>query len=469
MAKTPTRIAGVSPVVATILLIAVAVVAVGVVAAFVATPGTTTTTTTTTSSTTTTTTTTPSGPVTSDLRTQGEMYPIDLATCNPTFSWTYSSNNGDNQSNYEIWVGTSSGDNSIWASGQVASSETSAVYGGDNLSARVTYYIQVRTKDGHEWSFWAAGTFRIDPNPQYVCAFFYPWYGKNSRYGHWSEANHNPPDTWAANYLPDPIPGSFDPANELYSSDNENIILWQLGSMKRAGIMVAISSWWEGSYSDQVFSEIITDVMARPENPYPGLKWAIYYEGEGYGNPSVDNICADLSYIDNNYGSSPYYFKIDGKIVVFVYGDASDGAAYAQRWDNVRSRLGNVYVVLKVFGGYLNYASCADSWHQYAPDKDYEAQAPYSAFVSPGFWKYDEGFQRLPRNLSEFESAVQTLMNSGYKFLLIQTWNEWHEGTQIEPGQLINHDDSSPPFTEAENSYGYDYIDILAKYTNPQS
>ena len=383
MTEAPTRKsrAGVSPVVATILLIAITVVVIGVVAAFVATPGTTTTTTTT--GTTTSSTTTPSTTTT---------------TTSPTTTTT------------------------------------------------------------------------TPPPTQYVCTFFYPWYGgQDNPYRHWSDSNHNPPSTWSANYLPDPRPESFDPANELYSSDNDEIILWEIDAMKRAGIRVAISSWWGvGDYTDQAFSEIIT-VMSRPENPYPGLKWAIYYEGEGYGNPSVDNICADLSYIDNNYGSSPYYFKIDGKIVVFVYGDASDGAAYAQRWDNVRSRLGNVYVVLKVFGGYLNYASCADSWHQYAPDKDYEAQAPYSAFVSPGFWKYDEGFQRLPRNLSEFESAVQTLMNSGYKFLLIQTWNEWHEGTQIEPGQLINHDDSSPPFTEAENSYGYDYIDILAKYTNPQS
>jgi len=237
--------------------------------------------------------------------------------------------------------------------------------------------------------------------------------------------------------------------------------------MKRAGIGVAISSWWGiGDYTDQAFSEIIT-VMSRPENPYPGLKWAIYYEDEGYGDPTVNQICSDLSYIDNNYGSSPYYFKIDGKIVVFVYGDASDGAAYAQRWDNVRSRLENVYIVLKVFNGYGSYADCADSWHQYAPAMSYEQQGMYSAFVSPGFWKHDESV-RLDRDLSRFESDVQRLMNSGCKFLLIQTWNEWHEGTSIEPGQLINHDDANPPFTAAENSYGYDYIDILAKYTNPQ-
>ena len=41
------------------------------------------------------------------------------------------------------------------------------------------------------------------------------------------------------------------------------------------------------------------------------------------------------------------------------------------------------------------------------------------------------------------------------------TWNEWHEGTQIEPGQEIVRDDSAP-FALASASYGFKYIDLLA-------
>lgn len=299
---------------------------------------------------------------------------------------------------------------------------------------------------------------------QYVCTFFYPWYG---RYRHWNEGGHNPPATWASNYLPDLLPDVFDPENELYSSDNEKTILWQLEAMKRAAIRVAISSWWgKGSYEDQVFRKIITEIMDRPSNPYRDLKWAIYYEKEGYSDPSIEEICYDLNYIAMNYGSLPYYFKLDGRIVVFVYADANDGVEYAQKWKDVRDKLGNVYTVLKVFPGYHNYVSLADSWHQYAPALRQESQGNYSAFVSPGFWRYHENV-RLTRKPDEFENTVYTLMNSGCQFLMIQTWNEWHEGTQIEPGQEIIHDDENPPFKPRKESYGYTYIDIIAKYARP--
>ena len=79
----------------------------------------------------------------------------------PIFSWTYSDPDNDAQSNYEVWVGTTSGDNSLWCSGQVASSAAQAVYAGSSLSENVTYYVQVRTKDGYEWADWMTGTFRL--------------------------------------------------------------------------------------------------------------------------------------------------------------------------------------------------------------------------------------------------------------------------------------------------------------------
>lgn len=64
----------------------------------------------------------------------------------------------------------------------------------------------------------------------------------------------------------------------------------------------------------------MTDVMNDPDCPYRDLKWCIYYEMEGYSNPSVEKIVNDLKYVINNYGDLPYYYKINGKPVVFIYG-----------------------------------------------------------------------------------------------------------------------------------------------------
>jgi len=298
---------------------------------------------------------------------------------------------------------------------------------------------------------------------QYVCTFFYPWYG---HYRHWDGGGHDPPNTWASYYLPDPKPEVYDPASELYNSNDEDVILWQIGLMKRACIRVAISSWWgQDTYEDKVFRKIIT-CMSKPENPYRDLKWCILYEQEGYYDPDTDKIISDLQYIISNYASSPFYFKINGKPVIFVYADSNDKYEYAQRWRDARNRLNNTYIVLKVFEGFQNYVDYADNWYQYAPGNPYEIFYPYSAYASPGFWKVWEQHEtpRLARNVSMFEEAVYHILQSKCMFLLIETWNEWHEGTQIEPGQEIIHDDENPPFKPAADSYGYAYIDAVAKY-----
>jgi hypothetical protein len=104
-------------------------------------------------------------PATTDLKTQGQTNPTRLTTFTPTFSWTYSDPDGDAQSKYEIWVGTSLGSNNMWNSGQVSSSSNSATYAGSALSRGVTYYVQVRTFDGYEWSSWVTGTFRLNQLP----------------------------------------------------------------------------------------------------------------------------------------------------------------------------------------------------------------------------------------------------------------------------------------------------------------
>jgi len=104
-------------------------------------------------------------PTTTNLKTQGQTNPTRLTTFTPTFSWTFSDADGDAQSKYEIWVGTSSGGNNMWNSGQVSSSSNSATYAGSALSRGVTYYVQVRTFDGYEWSSWVTGTFRLNQLP----------------------------------------------------------------------------------------------------------------------------------------------------------------------------------------------------------------------------------------------------------------------------------------------------------------
>ena len=88
-----------------------------------------------------------------------------------------------------------------------------------------------------------------------------------------------------------------------------------------------------------------------------------------------------------------------------------------------------------------------DSWHEYDPSKPVYWHDPYSASLSPGFWAYGNE-ETLPRNTEVFEALVEWMAGSGVDWQLITTWNEWIEGTTIEPTQ----------------EYGQTYIDILCAH-----
>ena len=120
--------------------------------------------------------------------------------------------------------------------------------------------------------------------------FYYSWGGGNTEisptdtWRYWSDDGHNPPNTWASNYLPDYVPG-FNPYVDLYSAKDTNAIKWQLGLMKRAGIDFVISSWWgQNHYTDQTLDIIFDQVLVDSNNSDKDIKFAIYYEKEGFAN-----------------------------------------------------------------------------------------------------------------------------------------------------------------------------------------
>lgn len=270
----------------------------------------------------------------------------------------------------------------------------------------------------------------FQPSPPYHATFFYPWYPQ------WTDRRHQPPANWFSNYLPDPNPCAFDPATELYSSIDGRIFYWQLRKMAEARIEVAIASWWGRTHkTDRAMRFILADAMNRPDNPYPNLRWAIYYEKESIGDPPPDEITDDLEYIRDTFAEQPAYLRIDNRPVIFVYAAANDQSGMAARWAEARRRAG-FCVVLKVYSGYRNDPNQPDSWHQYAPANRVDKQSPYSWMVSPGFWLDGENV-RLGRDLDAFKKAVSEMVAADVPWKLIQTWNEWGEGTSVEPGEQV--------------------------------
>jgi hypothetical protein len=107
-----------------------------------------------------------------------------------------------------------------------------------------------------------------------------------------------------------------------------------------------------------------------------------------------------------------------------------------------------------VFSGYRGCADQPDSWHQYAPAKATDAQLPYSISISPGFWKYDETTPRLPRNLVRWNSSIRSMVASPARWHLITTFNEWQEGTAVEPAVEWASPSGYGPYLDALHNNG---------------
>lgn len=314
----------------------------------------------------------------------------------------------------------------------------------------------------------------FQPTAPYYATFFYLWSqnpNTDAQWSYWSDNSHTPPQNWFSNYIPDPYPTLFDPQRELYSANNDGIIYWQLRKLAEAKQEIAIGSWWgQGHKSDIAFKHIITDVMNRTDNPYPNLRWALYYEKEGFGNPALSELVSDLNYIKASYTSQPGYFKINGKPVIFVYNAAHAGYDPLEdlsRWSQARQQTG-FYIVMKADplskGG---DRTLMDGWHEYAPANRSGTRATDFYFVSPGFW-LEGTAQRLTRDLTAFNTAVSAMVQANVTWKLTETWNEWGEGSSVEPGEQVTQTKTgvatlttnAPPF---KNSY----IDILNRLLPP--
>lgn len=246
----------------------------------------------------------------------------------------------------------------------------------------------------------------VQPSLPIRAAFYYPWF----------------PETWGPSG--DRFT-NYHPTIGWYDSSDVGVVSQHIAAMQYGGIQAGIASWWgQGSKTDQ---RIPTLLRAADGTAF---RWSLYYEGEAQGDPTVSTLHDDLTYIVNHYGNDPSFLRIDGRPVVFVYADGSDGCAMASRWAQANTM--HAYVVLKVFSGYKTCADQPAGWHQYGPASATSDMSPYSYTISPGFWKKGESAPRLTRDLSRWQNQVAAMASSRAEFQLVTTFNEWGEGTAVE-------------------------------------
>ena len=127
-------------------------------------------------------------------------------------------------------------------------------------------------------------------------AFYYPWFPEA-----WTQLGIYP-------YT------KYTPSLGFYDNADQAVIQQHMAAMQYGGIGAGILSWWgQGTHTDAKVPAILAATAGN------SFRWAIYYEPESQGNPSVPTLAADLAYIRDHYGSDPGFLRIDGRFVVFVY------------------------------------------------------------------------------------------------------------------------------------------------------
>jgi hypothetical protein len=256
-----------------------------------------------------------------------------------------------------------------------------------------------------------------------VSAFYYPWYGTSSRdgaYQHWAQRGHTPPNDIASSYYP---------LRGLYSSSDAVVTAQQMDEIRAAGIdEIAVSWWGQGSPEDGRLPEVIAAARAD------GIAVAAHLEP--YAGRTVASTVADVVYLRRLGVCTFYVYRpLDlpvadwaaakaalhaGGSTVFAQ-TALVGAAAAGGFDGVYT-----YDIV-VYGGNKFGRLCKEA---------HAVKLLCAPSVGPGYdARRGSGDPVLKprRNGATYDSMWKMAIQAGADLVTITSYNEWHEGTQIEP------------------------------------
>jgi hypothetical protein len=181
------------------------------------------------------------------------------------------------------------------------------------------------------------------------------------------------------------------------------------------------------------------------------------------GPPHADTLTAWLTDIADLYGPHPAYLRVDNRPVVFCYiWHAVDRQTWQTTLARVRGSGRQLYVLadderasaMSLADGTYTFAGslfardrsvyardiglAMRTWHLLAPGNG--PQRLGIVAVSPG---YDEtGLRDRPARLAFdrrggelYDEQWSAALESGVDWVVISSWNEWWENSQIEPGQ----------------------------------
>jgi glycoprotein endo-alpha-1,2-mannosidase len=251
--------------------------------------------------------------------------------------------------------------------------------------------------------------------------FFYPWYSNpvhDGEYRHWQQNGHAPPFD---------IASAFFPARGAYSSSDPRVLRAQMRDIKAARVDQVVSSWWGwGSDEDERLPEVVRVARER--------RLAVAVQLEPYAGRTVDAIASDLQHLGQLGIRDVYVYRAED----FVPSD----------WSRLNLRLSGLRVFAQT--NHVGFAARSGFAGFYTYDILEYGGAKFGRFcrqahgagilcapsVGPGYHAYPaNGDPRVkPREAgATYDSMWGAAVDAGADIVTITSYNEWGEGTQIEP------------------------------------
>jgi hypothetical protein len=311
----------------------------------------------------------------------------------------------------------------------------------------------------------------VGPEPSdRVATFYYPWYGNptvDGEWVHWEGPDFQPPLDISSDYYP--VLGA-------YSSVDPSAVAQHFAWLREAGVGVVVSSWWgQDSLEDRA-----VPVLLELGEQY-GIKVAFHIEP--YRGRTAERLVDDIRYLYARYGEHPAFYRTPAptrwspddrmKGLFFLWsvhyaGDDSQEVE-ADYWREAMDEVhalpdGSLVIACTIqsdwvdgghFDGLYNYTALhLDEEGGFSWARGLPLDAWYVPSVLPGFSARRIDYPAdtfVPRQDGvTYEEQWEAALAVGVEpaLVTITSFNEWHEGTQIEPAAA-----------EATNGLGHTYSD----------
>lgn len=303
-----------------------------------------------------------------------------------------------------------------------------------------------------------------------VHIFYYDWYGAppfEPGYVHWTQGNHTPPEDIGSNYYPKLGP---------YSSADPAVLKQHMAWLRQARVGVITLSWWgRNSYEDNRAKAILNAAAMA------GLK--VNFHLEPYKDSTPESFLQDIAYITRRYGRHPAFYHYNNKAVFYFFESNRHSAA---AWRSVNDQLHDygqpcillaqttdlAFIQAAAFDGGYTYDGLAPfkhpdfllSWTREIAPRFKAAHKLFIPSVGPGYIDdravpngATEPDAAKTRNLgqgSTYDAAWAAALATNPPFVSITSFNEWHEGSQIEPAaskEIPGY--TYPPYPGGEDQY----------------